>query len=276
MFLDEKTKDFGRIVPSCCGAFRPSEIVSDAVIDDPTCPRGSGVEMNAIPGASRKVCLSASEAKALDAGKTVLPLRKPLRLSDLRPKRKKGSSRVAPQPPRSAPKALAASPRSSSSSVSSFSSLASSSARGRRKIFRGAASSLASLKHDAADSAADGAKKGDEAPTTSLGGAIGALPQRVPTSQAGKTSGSSEALEDKAAAPAALQVLKKSSSRGEAAGAFDARQPSSPPAPSDARRATGAAITRTAGADEARRRRLAQAREFALENEQVLRARQRR
>lgn len=272
MFLDEKTKEFGRIVPSRCGAFRPSEIVSDAVIDDPTCPRGSGVEMNAIPGASRKVCLSASEAKALDAGKTVLPLRKPMRLSDLRPKRKKGSSRVAPQPPRSAPKVLAASPRSSSSSVSSFSSLASSSAPGRRKIFRGAASSLA------ADSAADGANKGDEAPTTSLGGAIGALPQRVPTSQAGKTSGSSEALEDKAAAPAALQVLTKSSSRGEAAGAFDARPLPSPPppAPSDARRAAGAAITRTAGADEARRRRLAQARERAFEIEQVLQARQRR
>ena len=98
MFLNDVKQDAGRIVSSRAGAFRPDEIVSDDNSGDPTCSRGTAVELHPLKGASRKYCLSDGEARALDAGRPRPPERRALRLQDLRPPPRRASPPPSPTP----------------------------------------------------------------------------------------------------------------------------------------------------------------------------------
>jgi len=98
MFLNDVKQDAGRIVSSRAGAFRPNEIVSDDNSGDPTCSRGTAVELHMLKEASRKYCLSDREARALDAGLPRPPERRPLRLQDLRPPPRRAAPPSSPMP----------------------------------------------------------------------------------------------------------------------------------------------------------------------------------
>jgi len=82
--LHESGKDVGEIVPSPVGAFSPEEIVFDpseaheAVVPDPSCRRGSAVELRSPESASVKYCLTPRQAERLRPRSPRAP--KPLRL----------------------------------------------------------------------------------------------------------------------------------------------------------------------------------------------------
>jgi len=69
---DSFRKDYGRIVRSLVGAFSPDEIVFDPktnsnnVVPDPSCRKGTAVEVHKHANASVKYCLTMSEAAELD------------------------------------------------------------------------------------------------------------------------------------------------------------------------------------------------------------------